>query len=117
MRIKRGVTSKAKHKKIFRANKGYRMTKRKLIKVATEAYLHAGEYAFAGRKNRKRDFRRLWITRISEAVRNEGLRYSQFINLLKSKNIILDRKIMSNLIVEKPEVFQKILAEVKKLTA
>lgn len=115
MRIKRGVTSHAKHKKIFRANKGYRMTKRRLIRVAKEAYLHAGEYAFAGRKNRKRDFRRLWITRISEAVRQNGLSYSAFMSKLKSANIELDRKVLSNLIVENPDVFEKIVDNVKQV--
>lgn len=113
MRVKRGVTSRAKHKKIFQANKGYRMTKRRLIRVATEAYLHAGEYAFAGRKMRKRDFRQLWITRISEAVRQNGLSYSMFINKLKAANIHVDRKILSNLIVEHPEAFAAVLEKAK----
>lgn len=113
MRVKRGVTSKARHKKIFRANKGYRMTKRRLIRVATESYLHAGEYAFAGRKNRKRDFRRMWISRINEAVRTQGLSYSVFMNKLKAANIELDRKTLSQLIVEHPETFTHLLDEVK----
>jgi large subunit ribosomal protein L20 len=115
MRVKRGVSAKAKHKKIFQANKGYRMTKRRLIRVATESYLHAGEYAFAGRKNRKRDFRRLWITRINEAVRNQGLSYSVFVNKLKAANIELDRKILSQLIVENPETFANLIDEVKSV--
>lgn len=115
MRVKRGVTTHAKHKKIFRANKGYRMTKRRLIRVAREAYLHAGEYAFAGRKNKKRDFRRLWITRISEAVRQNGLSYSAFMSKLKSANIELDRKVLANLIVENPEVFEEIVDSVKEV--
>ena len=115
MRVKRGVTSHAKHKKIFRANKGYRMTKRHLIRVAKQAYLHAGEYAFAGRKNKKRDFRRLWITRISEAVRQRGLSYSAFMNKLKTAHIELDRKILANLIVENPDVFADIVDNVKSV--
>jgi large subunit ribosomal protein L20 len=113
MRVKRGITTHAKHKKIFRANKGYRMTKRRLIKVAKEAYLHAGEYAFAGRKQKKRDFRALWILRISEAVRKQGLSYSVFINKLKGLKIELDRKILANLVTEKPETFQAIVDKVK----
>lgn len=113
MRVKRGVTSHAKHKKIFRANKGYRMTKRRLIKVATEAYLHAGEYAFAGRKLKKRDFRSLWITRISETVKTYGLSYSKFIKALKEKQIVIDRKIMAHLIVERPEAFKAIVDAIK----
>lgn len=113
MRVKRGVTSHAKHKKLMGANKGYRMTKNRLTRVAREAYLHAGEYAFAGRKNRKRDFRRLWITRISEAVKMNGLSYSSFIHKLKQADIQIDRKILANLVVEDPDVFQSILDEVK----
>lgn len=113
MRVKRGVTSKAKHHKIMRANKGYKMTKRRLIKVAKEAYLHAGEYAFAGRKNKKRDFRRLWITRISQAVKLQGLTYSRFIMGLKKNQIELDRKILSKLVTEKPEVFKSVVERAK----
>ena len=115
MRVKRGTTSKARHNKIFQSNKGYRMTKRRLIKVATEAYLHAGEYAFAGRKNRKRDFRELWITRISEASKLRNLSYSSLIHKLKEANILLDRKTLANLIVEDPMVFDAILDEVKSV--
>ena len=113
MRVKRGVTSHAKHKKIFQANKGYRMTKRRLIRVAKEAYLHAGEYAFAGRKQRKRDIRRLWISRISESVKQNGLSYSTFIHKLKSANIEVDRKILANLVLEHPEAFTAILDKVR----
>src|SRR3972149_5215904 len=113
MRIKRSVTSHAKHKKVFLSNKGYRMTKRRLIRVAKEAYLHAGEYAFAGRKNKKRDFRRLWITRISEATRQEGTSYSRFMAGLAKNNIKIDRKILADLVVEDPETFKKIVSEVR----
>lgn len=113
MRVKRGVTTHAKHKKILRANKGYRMTKRRLIKVATESYLHAGEYAFAGRKDKKNDFRSLWITRISEAVRAQGMSYSVFINKMKTAHIELDRKILANLVTNQPSTFNKILEHLK----
>ncbi len=113
MRVKRGLTSHAKHKKLRVANKGYRMTKRRLTRVAKEAYLHAGEYAFAGRKLRKREFRRLWISRISEAVKQNGLSYSAFISKLKANNIEVDRKILANLIVEHPDAFAAILEKVK----
>jgi len=85
------------------------MTKRRNIRVAKEAYLHAGEYAFAGRKNRKRDFRRLWITRISEATRQRGVGYSVFMNKLKSANIELDRKTLAYLVTEEPGVFGEIV--------
>lgn len=115
MRVKRGVTSHAKHKKIDVANKGYRMTKRRLTRVAKEAYLHAGEYAYAGRKLRKREFRRLWITRISETVRQNGLSYSAFISKLKANNIEVDRKVLANLIVEHPDAFSAVLDKVKSV--
>lgn len=114
MRVKRGITSRAKHKKIFQANKGYRMTKRRLIRVAKEAYLHAGEYAFAGRKNKKRDFRNLWITRIGSAVKARGMSYSTFMAALKANHIDLDRKMLSYLITEQPEVFATVFAAVSK---
>lgn len=115
MRVKRGVTTHAKHKKLLRATKGYRMTKNRLTRVAREAYLHAGEYAFAGRKNKKRDFRQLWITRISEAVKLRGLSYSSFIHNLKEVHIELDRKILSDLVVEDPEAFEAVLDKAKSV--
>lgn len=113
MRVKRGVTTHAKHKKLHEANKGYRMTKRRLVRVAKEAYFHAGEYAYAGRKGKKRDFRRLWISRISESVKQNGLSYSLFMHKLKDANIAVDRKILANLIVENPEAFSAIVDKVK----
>ena len=113
MRVKRGVVSKRKHKKLLKSNKGYRGTNSRLIKDAWEAYLHAGQYAYHGRKLRKRDNRALWITRISEASKKEGMNYSTFINKLKKNNIELDRKILNDLIENDPETFNKILASVK----
>jgi len=115
MRVKRGVTSHAKHKKVFEANKGYRMTKRRLIRVAKQAYLHAGEHGHTGRKLRKRDFRQMWITRISETVKQNGLSYSAFVSKLKASNIEVDRKILANLIVENPEAFTAILEKAKQV--
>lgn len=112
-RVKRGVTSHAKHKKLHELTKGYRGGRSKLVREAKSALLHAGEYAFAGRKLRKRDMRRLWIVQLGNAVRNEGLSYSKFINQLKVKEIKLDRKILAELAVNHPEDFQKILSEVK----
>ena len=113
-RVKRGMVSHAKHKKIFQMNKGYRMTKRRLIKVAKEAALHAGEYAFEGRKNKKRDFRQLWITRINGALENLGISYSQFMAGLKKLNIALDRKILAELVATDPETFKKVVEKVKE---
>ena len=113
MRVKRGVVSHAKHKKIFRANKGYRMTKRRLIRVAKESYLHAGEYAFAGRKQNKRDLREMWISRISQAGEARGSKYSIFMHAVKKLGITIDRKIMAYLVVNKPETFDAFVKEVQ----
>ena len=88
------------------------MTRSRLTKVAKEASLHAGQYAFAGRRLRKRDFRTLWITRISEAVKQMDLPYSKFINLLKQKNIKLDRKILADLVLNDPQTFKTIVDKV-----
>ena len=113
MRVKRGVSSHAKHKKLFLANKGYRMTKRRLVRVAKQAYLHAGEHAFTGRKLKKRSFRQLWISRISENVKQNGLSYSAFVSKLKASNIEVDRKVLANLITDHPDAFAAILEKVK----
>jgi len=112
-RIKRGTVSRRKHNKLLGLTKGYRGTKSKLVKIAKEAYLHAGQYAYQGRKLRKQDFRTLWIIRIGEAVKKEDLSYSVFIDKLKKANITLDRKILSNLIVEDPATFKQIVDKVK----
>jgi len=112
-RIKRGVVSRRKHKKLLKLTKGYRGTKSKLIKVAHEAELHARAYAYHGRKLRKRNIRSLWITRIGEAAKKEGLSYSNFMNKLKKSNIELDRKILNDLIVNDFPTFQKIVDSAK----
>ncbi len=113
MRVKTGTVRRRKHKKILAQAKGYRMTRSRLIKKAKEAVLHAGEYAFAGRKLRKRDFRRLWITRINAGLSESTLSYSQFIAGLKKTKIELDRKILADLCVSDPKTFTKILDKVK----
>lgn len=110
-RVKRGVTSHKRHKKVLELTKGHRGGRSKNIKEAKSSLLHAGAYAYAGRKNRKRDMRRLWITQLSAAVKAEGLSYSKFINQLKVKEIKLDRKILSDLAVNHPEDFKKIVLE------
>lgn len=112
-RVKRGVVSRRKHNKLFASNKGYTGTKNRLTKDAKEAYLHAGEYAYHGRKLRKRDNRALWIVRISEAAKKEGTSYSVLINKFKKANIELDRKILSDLVQNDPETFKQIVATVK----
>ena len=112
-RIKRGTVSRRKHKKLLKLTKGYRGTKSKLVKVAHEAELHARAYAYHGRKIRKRDFRSLWITRIGEAAKKEGISYSSFINKLKKAKIELDRKILNDLIISDPNTFKKVVESVK----
>ncbi|MCL4366385.1 50S ribosomal protein L20 [Patescibacteria group bacterium] len=112
-RVKRGVTSHRKHKKVLELTKGHKGGRSKLIKEAKSSLLHAGEYAFAGRKLRKRDMRRLWITQMGIALKNEGLSYSKFISELKVKNIKLDRKILADLAVNNPDDFKKIITEVR----
>lgn len=114
-RVKRGLVSRRKHKKLLDLTKGYRGTKSKLVKVAKEAALHAGAYAYHGRKRRKRDFRVLWITRIGEAAQKEGLSYSVFMNKLKKSNIELDRKILSDLVVNDPSGFKQIVNHVREV--
>jgi large subunit ribosomal protein L20 len=114
-RIKRGTVSKRKHNKILDLTKGYRGTRSKLIKVAKESVLHADAYAYHGRKLRKRDFRTLWITRIGEAVKLQDMSYSVFINKLKKANIELDRKILSDLIINDPKTFKHIVDTAKSV--
>ncbi len=113
MRVKRGLVSHRKHKKLLEFNKGYRMTKRRLVKVAKEAYLHAGEYAFAGRKQKKRDIRKLWTVHINGGLQGLGITYSRFINALKKAKIELDRKILSEMILEDFETFKKVVEKAK----
>ena len=113
-RVKRGVASGRKHKKILELTRGYIGLRSRAVRVAKQAALHAGAYAYHGRKLKKRDFRALWITRISQAVKQEGISYSVFINRLKKAKIELDRKILSNLVVEDPTVFKYVVDEAKK---
>lgn len=112
-RIKRGIVSRRKHRKLLGLAKGYRQNRSRNVKQAKEAILHAGAYAFHGRKLKKRNFRTLWNVRISEAVKQEGIPYSIFINKLKKAKIELDRKILSNLVVEDPTTFKHIVDSVK----
>lgn len=112
-RVKRGVVSRRKHNKLQDLTKGFRGTKSRLIKTAHEAALHAGAYAYHGRKLRKRDFRSLWIIRIGEAVKKENISYSKFMDMLKKSNVELDRKILSDMVVNHPEAFKKVVDSVK----
>ncbi len=109
MRVKTGTIRRARHKKTLKSTKGYRLTKSKLYKVAHEAELHAGQYAFIGRKQKKRNFKKLWISRINAGLIDHDLSYSRFVNLLKKANIGLNKKVLANLVVKNPEVFVKII--------
>ena len=109
MRVKTGTTRRKRHKKVLKRTKGFRMTKGRLYKVSKEADLHAGQYAFIGRKRRKRDFRTLWITRINAALTPHGLSYSKFINRLKKSKIELNRKILADLAVNHPKIFEAVV--------
>lgn len=113
VRVKGGMTTRSKHKKVLHMAKGYRMTRRKQIKKAKEAVLHAGQYAYNGRKLKKRDFRTLWIVRLNAAVSKMGLKYNQFVHKLKEHKVGLDRKILSQIAVGYPKVFEKIIEKVK----
>jgi large subunit ribosomal protein L20 len=112
-RVKRGVVSRRKHNKLFASNKGFTGTNNRLTKDAHQAALHAGEYAYHGRKLRKRNNRALWITRISEASKKEGISYSVLINKLKKANVELDRKILNDIVQNDPQTFSKIVSLVK----
>lgn len=102
-----------RHRKIKKEARGYKHAARKRVKVAKEALLHAGQYAYIGRRLRKRDIRKLWIIRINAAARKHGLTYSQLVSKLKSENILIDRKILADIAVSDPDTFEKIVSEVK----
>ncbi len=113
MRSKTSTIRKRRHKKILKLAKGYRMTRSKVYKVAKQAVLHAGQYAYHGRKLRKRDFRTLWIQRINASLSETGITYSKLINKLKANKIELNRKIMADLSLNHSKVFFKIVDKVK----
>jgi len=113
-RVKGGTTTSKRHKKILKKARGYRGARHKQYKRAKEAVLHAGQYAFAGRRLRRRDMRTLWIQRINAALTPYDLTYSRFIALLKKKKLDLNRKILAQLAVEEPKVFEDIVKEVAK---
>lgn len=112
-RVKTGVIRRRRHKKILKQTKGYYLTRSKLFKRAHEAFIKAGEYAFAGRKLKKRDFKSLWIVRLNAALRAQGITYSSFIKMIKVAKIELDRKVLSEIAARNPEVFNKIVEKVK----
>ena len=112
-RVKRGVTTKAKHKNILEQAKGYYGRRKNTIRIARQAVEKAGQYAYRDRKVRKRDFRGLWIQRINAAVRVEGLTYSQFMHGVKLAGITIDRKIMADLAMNEAAAFGAIIAQAK----
>lgn len=113
MRIKRGVVAHKKHKKVLKATKGYLGSNHKLIKRAREAMWHAGDYSFRHRRRRASDYRALWIGSINSGVKAEGIRYSEFINMLKKSGVELNRKVLAWLAVDYPSTFSKLVNEVK----
>jgi large subunit ribosomal protein L20 len=112
-RVKRGTVRRAKRKKLLARAKGFYQTKSKLYRAAKEAVDTALKYAFVGRRNRKRDFRRLWIVRINAAARENGLSYSQLIKGLTAAGITLDRKMLADLAVREPNAFAQIATQAK----
>lgn len=113
MRVKTGTVRRAAHKKVIKAAKGFWMTRHKRFKVAHEAVMHAGQYAFVGRRLRRRDMRQLWITRLNAALKPFEIKYSVFIKTLKNKNIELNRKILSEIAINDNATFKTIVDSLK----
>lgn len=112
-RVKRGVTSHARHKKVLKAAKGYYGRRKNTIKVAMQAVDKARQYAYRDRKTRKRNFRSLWIQRINAAVREQGLTYGQFMDGLNKAGIEIDRKVLSDLAIHEQEAFNALVETAK----
>ena len=112
-RVKRGVTGHAKHKKVFKAAKGYYGRRKNTIRVAKQAVEKANQYAYRDRKRRKRTFRALWIQRLNAAVRPFGLTYSRFIGALGKAGLVVDRKVLSDLAIREPAAFAAIVEKAK----
>jgi large subunit ribosomal protein L20 len=114
MRVRKGAAATQAKKRLFKRAKGYVGGRRKLLRTVKETLLRAGKFAYRDRKARKRDFRRLWITRVSAACRERDIRYSQFIAGLEKANIELDRKSLSEIAIADPAAFDAIVAVAKK---
>src|SRR5262245_27326649 len=112
-RVKRGTVRRAKRKKLLSRAKGFYQTKSKLYRQAKESVDTAAKYAYVGRKNKKRDFRRLWVVRINAAAREHGISYSQLIRGLKSAGILLDRKMLADMAVKQASAFGAVVAKAK----
>ena len=114
MRIKRGVNAVKKRRKILKSAKGYFGAKSKLYRTAREQVMKSGQYSYIGRKQKKRDFRALWITRINAACHQNDISYSCFIAGLKKANVSLNRKVLADIAVREPETFAKLVETAKK---
>ncbi|MGI6077838.1 MAG: 50S ribosomal protein L20 [Fastidiosipilaceae bacterium] len=112
-RVKRGVTSRKRHKKVLKQAKGYFGNKSRQFKVANQQVMKSGNYAFRDRRRKKRDFRRLWITRINAGARLNGMNYSTLINGLKKADIALDRKVLADMAVTDPAAFTALCEQAK----
>ncbi len=112
-RVKRGVTARARHKKVLKLAKGYRGRRGNVYRVAKQAVMKAGQYAYRDRRQRKRQFRTLWIARINAAARELGLSYSKFMNGLKKANILVDRKVLADLAVFDKAAFANFVEQAK----
>ncbi len=116
-RVKRGVVAKARHNKVLKKAKGYYGARRKVYRVAKQAVIKAGQYAYRDRRARKREFRQLWIARINAAARMHGLSYSRMINGLKKAEIEIDRKVLSDIAIHDPDAFGAIAEQAKAALA
>lgn len=113
MRVKRGVAARAKHKKILKLAKGMQHNRTRSYRLAKQAVIRALQYAYRDRRNKKRDLRSLWITRINAAAREHGVTYGKFIANLKAANVELDRKVLAELAVNEPKAFEAIIKSTK----
>lgn len=109
MRVATGKIRRRRHKKVLNATKGFRMTKSKLYRVAHEAYMHAGQYSYAHRRRRHSQMKEIWIKRLNAAAAKEGLKYNDLINKLKEAKVEINKKILSEIAVNSPEVFSQIV--------
>jgi large subunit ribosomal protein L20 len=112
-RVKRGVTARARHKKVLALAKGFRGRRKNVFRIAKQAVMRAGQYAYRDRRNRKRVFRALWIVRINAAARSAGITYSKFMAGLKKASIEIDRKVLADMAVHDPAGFASIVQKVK----
>ena len=113
MRVKVGTVRRAAHKKVLKMAKGFWMTRHKRFRVANEAVMHAGRYAYVGRRIRRRDIRQIWIVRLNAALKPFEIKYSIFIRALKDKHIDLNRKMLSELAIADPNAFKAVVESVK----